>query len=49
MAKEAEQYFDCFRLLDVSNAQRLICAQPEEIDDGCSEKEQKEIPLLLSV
>jgi hypothetical protein len=50
MAKGAERYFDCFRLLDISNAQKLICAQPETIDDNdCSGEEQEEISLPLSV
>jgi len=50
MAKGAERYFDCFRLLDVSKAQKLICPPPEATDDNdCSGEEQEEIPLPLSV
>ena len=50
MAKGAERYFNCFRLLDVSKVQKLICAQPETMDDNnCSEEEQEEIELPISV
>ncbi len=48
MAKGAERYFDCFRLLDVSKVQMLLCSLPEATDD-CSGEEQEEIPLPLSV
>ena len=50
MAKGAEQYFDCFRLLDVSKVQNLLCPPLEATDDDdCSGEEQEEIPLPLSV
>ena len=38
------------RLLDISKVQKLICAQPETMDDNdCSEEEQEEIELPISV
>ena len=50
MAKGAELYFDCFRLLDVSKVQMLLCPPPEATDDNdCSGEEQEEIQLPLSV
>ena len=45
MAKGAEQYFDCFRLLDVSKSLCLLC--PPESDS--SSEEEEEVPLPLSV
>ena len=50
MAKGAERYFDCFRLLDVSKVQNLLCPPLEATaDNDCSGEEQEEIPLPLSV
>lgn len=50
MAKGAERYFDCFRLLEVSKVQVLICPPPEETDgNDCSGEEQEEIPLPFSI
>ena len=50
MAKGAERYFDCFRQLDVSKVQMLICPPPEETDgNDCSGEEQEEIPLPFSI
>ena len=50
MAKGAERYFDCFRLLDVAKVQNLLCPPLEATaEDDCSGEEQEEIPLPLSV
>lgn len=50
MAKGAERYFNCFRLLAVSKVQMLLCPPPEATDDNdCSGEEQEEIQLPLSV
>ena len=46
MAKGAERYFDCFRLLDVSKVPCLLGMQSTE---SCSGEEQEEIELPLSV
>ena len=46
MAKGAERYFNCFRLLDVSTVPCLLGMQSTE---SCSGEEQEEIPLPLSV
>ena len=46
MAKGAERYFNCFRLLDVSTVPCLLGMQSTE---SCSGEEQEEIELPLSV